>query len=131
MTLRDTRAFSSFSVDDPEKARRFYGQTLGLDIRDAQMDGLLELHLDGGPPVMIYPKGKEHEPASFTVLNFQVSNIDTTVDELNRSGIQMERYNLGGGTGDAKGIHRDDQGPPIAWFKDPAGNVLSVLEASR
>ena len=131
MMFRDSPAFASFSVDDTEKAKMFYGQKLGLDVRDGQQPGIIELHLNDGAQVMVYPKGKEHQPATFTVLNFAVTDIDRAVDDLNKVGVQMEHYDMGGRTGDAKGIHRDDSGPAIAWFKDPAGNVLSVLEASR
>jgi predicted enzyme related to lactoylglutathione lyase len=129
--FRDSPAFASFSVDDTEKARTFYGQKLGLDVRDGQQPGIIELHLGDGAQVMVYPKGNDHKPATFTVLNFAVKDIDRAVDDLNRVGIEMERYDMGGGTGDAKGIQRDERGPAIAWFKDPAGNILSVLETSR
>ena len=121
-------AFASFAVPDIETARRFYGTTLGLDVRDAAEEGLLELHLGGQPPVLVYAK-PDHEPAVFTVLNFPVQSVDDAVDELNRAGVTMERYDIdGGATPDAKGIYRG-AGPTIAWFKDPAGNILSVLEA--
>jgi catechol 2,3-dioxygenase-like lactoylglutathione lyase family enzyme len=123
--------FSSFAVPNIEAARRFYGDTLGLDVRDSQEQGLLELHL-GGAPVLVYPK-PDHQPAVFTILNFPVADIDEAVDELNRAGVQMTRYDLGpdgGGSGDDKGIHRGEDGPAIAWFSDPAGNILSVLQAT-
>jgi predicted enzyme related to lactoylglutathione lyase len=122
--------FSSFAVPDIDAARRFYGETLGVDVRDSREQGLIELHLGGAAPVLIYPK-PDHQPAVFTVLNFPVANIDEAVDELNGAGVEMTRYDLGadgGGSGDAKGIHRGDGGPAIAWFTDPAGNILSVLE---
>jgi predicted enzyme related to lactoylglutathione lyase len=123
--FRDTAAFSSFSVDDIAKARTFYGQTLEIDISETM--GLLELHIAGGFKAMIYPK-PDHVPATFTVLNFPVSDIESAVDELARRGVRFEHYE-GELKTDAKGISRGgDRGPTIAWFKDPAGNILSVLE---
>lgn len=125
--LKDSKAFSGFSVDDIGKAKEFYGQTLGLDLREEAM-GLLVVHVGGGTHVVIYPK-EDHAPASFTILNFPVEDIDTAVDDLAERGVQFERYE--GFNQDAKGISRPtlpDQGPNIAWFKDPAGNILSVLE---
>ncbi len=119
-------AFSSFAVDDPAAARRFYATTLGLDVRDSDEPGMLELHLGGETPVMVYPK-PDHKPAVFTVLNFPVPSVDTAVDELTRAGVTMDRYDVGDSKPDAKGIHRGN-GPTIAWFKDPAGNILSILE---
>jgi catechol 2,3-dioxygenase-like lactoylglutathione lyase family enzyme len=124
------QAFSSFSVDDVQAARRFYGDKLGLEIRDGQEQDHIELHAGDGPPVLVYPK-PDHKPAVFTVLNFPVKDIDRAVDDLTKAGVQMARFDLGAGTGDAKGIHRDEGGPSIAWFRDPAGNILSVLEATR
>jgi len=121
-------AFSSFAVPDIEAARTFYATTLGLDVRDSAEQGLLELHIGGETPVLIYPK-PDHEPAVFTVLNFPVESVDETVDELTRAGVTMERYDIDGGAqADAKGVYRG-AGPTIAWFKDPAGNILSILEA--
>ncbi len=105
--------------------REFYDDTLGLDVTEE--NGMLTLHLSGGTNVLLYPKD-DHVPATFTVLNFPVPDVDRAVDELNRAGISFERY-TGSGDGpatDEKGIFRDE-GPNIAWFKDPAGNVLSVL----
>jgi catechol 2,3-dioxygenase-like lactoylglutathione lyase family enzyme len=123
----DASAFSSFAVPDIDAARTFYGDTLGLDVRDSAEQGLLEIHVGGGTPVLVYPK-PDHQPAVFTILNFPVKSVDAAVDELNRKGVEMTRYDLGeGNTGDAKGIHRGG-GPSIAWFTDPAGNILSVLE---
>lgn len=119
-------AFGSFSVSDVAQAKQFYGQTLGLDVADGEMEGLLELRLGSDKVVMLYPK-ENHEPASFTVLNFPVSDIDAAVDELIGRGVQFEQYG-GELAADDKGIVRNPQGPPIAWFKDPAGNVLSVIE---
>lgn len=124
--LRNAKAFSGFSVNDIQKAREFYGQTLGLDVSEDH--GLLTLHLAGGGKVLIYPK-PNHMPASFTVLNFPVDNLEQTVDELTRRGVKFERYDAADLKTDARGIHRG-QGPDIAWFKDPAGNILSVLKAS-
>ena len=129
--LTGSAAFSSFAVPDIEAARRFYGETLGLDVRDSSESGLLEIHVGGGTRVLVYPK-PDHQPAVFTVLNFPVESVDATVDALNAKGVEMTRYDLGeegGGSGDAKGIHRGN-GPTIAWFTDPAGNILSVLETA-
>ena len=125
--FRDTHAFSGFSVDDVQKAKRFYGQTLGLEVSEVpEMEDLLELHLGGGARVLIYPR-PDHKPATFTILNFPVDDVDKAVDELSRRGVRFERYD-GDSKTDAKGISRGNGGPTIAWFKDPAGNILSVLE---
>ena len=125
--FRDTHAFSGFSVDDVQKAKRFYGQTLGLEVSEVpEMEDLLELHLGGGARVLIYPR-PDHKPATFTILNFPVDDVDKAVDELSRRGVRFERYDADIKT-DAKGISRGNGGPTIAWFKDPAGNILSVLE---
>jgi len=121
--LEKSKAFSGFSVDDIQRARRFYGNTLGLKV--AEENGLLHLHLPGGTNVLIYPK-QNHTPASFTILNFPVDNIERAVDELTKNGVKMERYE-GAIKTDEKGIHRGG-GPLIAWFKDPAGNICSVVE---
>ena len=115
-----TKAFSGFSVDDIPRAKEFYGETLGL--RVTEENGMLTLHIAGDRPTLVYPK-PDHTPATFTILNFPVDDIDAVVDDLVARGIQFERYE----TVDAKGIMRD-VGPPIAWFKDPAGNILSVLQ---
>ena len=120
--LSDSHAYSGFSSNDIPKAKEFYAETLGLEVTEE--NGMLTLHLAGGGKVLIYPKDN-HEPASFTVLNFPVENIDQAVDRLAKAGIQLERYE--GSNQDERGIHRE-YGPPIAWFKDPAGNILSVLE---
>lgn len=129
----DTRAFSGFSVDDMDRARAFYGDVLGLDVSTVDMEGMpadfrpLELNIAGGARVLIYAK-TDHQPATFTVLNFPVTDIDVAVEELKRRGVAFEQYDGNIGT-DSKGIHRGGNGgPSIAWFKDPAGNVLSVLE---
>ena len=126
--LSGSQMFSSFAVDDVEEALRFYGSTLGLDVRDGFEPGLLEIH-GSGTPVMVYPK-PNHEPATFTVLNFPVPDIDAAVDRLVAAGVRMEQYDSEGLQTDAKGIVRGG-GPKIAWFKDPAGNILSVLETGR
>ena len=118
-----TRAFSGFSVDDVQAAKRFYGETLGLELSEA--NGILRLHLAGGAEVIAYPKGDQHTPATFTILNFQVEDIDTAVDELTRRGVVFQRYP--GLETDEKGVFRGG-GPFIAWFTDPAGNILSVLQ---
>ena len=123
--FKDTRAFSGFSVNDLQRAKEFYGQTLGLDVSEA--NGLLQLHLAGGTTILVYPKDN-HTPATFTILNFPVANIEQAVDELARKGVRFESYNEGDLVTDEKGISRGG-GPNIAWFKDPAGNILSVLEA--
>ena len=122
--FNDSQAFSTFAVPDIEAAKAFYGGTLGIDVRDAEQPGLIELHLGGGLRVTVYPK-PDHAPANFTILNFIVSDMDAAVDKLVAAGVRMERYP--GMEADAKGIVRDPQGPMIGWFKDPAGNVLSVL----
>jgi len=125
--FKDTKAFSGYSVDDMDKAKEFYGQVLGLEV--VESDAGLGLQLAGGGQVFLYPK-PNHEPASFTVLNFPVANIDETVEELVRRGVKFERY-TGEMETDDKGVFRGaerGQGPNIAWFTDPAGNILSVLE---
>jgi catechol 2,3-dioxygenase-like lactoylglutathione lyase family enzyme len=118
-----TKAFSGFSVDDIATARQFYGETLGL--RVSEENGLLWLHLAGDRDTLIYPK-PDHQPASYTTLNFPVDDVEKAVDELAARGVRFERYE--GADQDEKGIARG-VGPPIAWFKDPAGNVLSVIQA--
>jgi predicted enzyme related to lactoylglutathione lyase len=118
----NTKAFSGFAVDDLEAAKKFYGQTLGLNTSEHY--GLLTLHLAGDRDTLVYPK-PDHVPASYTILNFQVDDIDAAVGELASRGVQLERYD---GLGqDEKGINRAG-GPYIAWFKDPAGNILAVLQ---
>jgi catechol 2,3-dioxygenase-like lactoylglutathione lyase family enzyme len=117
-----SKAFSGFSVDDIPKARQFYGETLGL--RVSEENGMLQLHLAGDGNVLVYPKD-DHAPATFTILNFPVDDVDRAVDELARRGVRFERYE--GFDMDEKGIFRGG-GPLIAWFKDPAGNILSVLQ---
>jgi catechol 2,3-dioxygenase-like lactoylglutathione lyase family enzyme len=120
--LAHSKAFSGFAVPDIDEARRFYGETLGLTVSDD--DGMLTLQLAGDRPTLIYPK-PDFVPATYTILNFPVEDIDATVDELTARGVVFERYE--GFEHDEKGIARG-QGPDIAWFKDPAGNILSVLQ---
>jgi len=118
----DTKAFSGFAVDDVSKAREFYGDTLGL--RTSEENGLLTLHLAGDRDTLVYAK-PDHTPATYTILNFPVDDVDAAVDELTVRGVQFERYD--GFDQDEKGIFRGG-GPYIAWFTDPAGNVLAVLQ---
>jgi catechol 2,3-dioxygenase-like lactoylglutathione lyase family enzyme len=121
--LGESKAFSTFAVPDVEAARAFYEGTLGLRVRE-EMGGLV-LDLAGGTTVFVYPK-PDHEPAVFTILNFPVDDVEGTVDRLAAAGVVFEQYpELGT---NEKGIARIEQGPAIAWFKDPAGNILSVLE---
>jgi catechol 2,3-dioxygenase-like lactoylglutathione lyase family enzyme len=117
-----TKAYSGFSVDDIPAARAFYQDTLGLKVSEDH--GMLTLNLAGGTAGLVYPKDN-HVPAEFTILNFPVDDIDAAVRELRSRGVTFERY---GDDQDAEGIYRGEGGPPIAWFKDPAGNVLSVIE---
>lgn len=122
------RAFSGFSVDDIDAARDFYGNTLGLDVSDNPM-GFLDLHLPSGGSILIYAK-PNHEPASFTILNFPVADVDAAVEELNARGVQTKIYSDAEFPSDERGIVRGGgQGPDIAWFRDPAGNVLAVMQA--
>jgi catechol 2,3-dioxygenase-like lactoylglutathione lyase family enzyme len=125
--LKDSKAFTSFSVDDLKKAKEFYSQKLGLEVSETK-EGL-GLQIAGGNTVFMYPK-PNHTPATFTVLNFPVADIEQAVDELGRRGVRCELYE-GDLKTDKKGIFRGaarGEGPNIAWFKDPAGNILSVLE---
>ena len=122
--LEKSKTFSSFSVNDTKKAREFYGRTLGLEVSES--NGLLNLHLAGGNEVIIYSK-PNHTPATFTVLNFGVDSVDNAVNELTQRGVRFETYNEPHLKTDNRGIFRGG-GPVIAWFKDPAGNILSVLE---
>ncbi len=119
--FKDT--FSSFSVGNLKDARKFYSETLGLDCKEGKMEGLLELNLPGGK-LMIYEK-ENHKPAGFTVLNFMVDDIDKVVDELSAKGVTFEKYD--GFKQDEKGISRG-MGPEVAWFKDPAGNILALIK---
>jgi predicted enzyme related to lactoylglutathione lyase len=122
--FKDSKAFSGFSVNDIEPAKRFYGEALGINV--SEENGMLTLNIAGDRPVLVYPKGDDHEPASYTILNFPVDDVEAAVDTLVERGVKFERYE--GFDQDDKGIMRG-QGPDIAWFKDPAGNVLSVINA--
>ncbi len=125
--FNDTGAFSSYSVDDVETAKQFYGQMLGLEISDLpEMQGLLDLRIPGGSRVVLYAK-PDHTPATFTVLNLPVEDIEAAVDDLISRGVRFEIYDDGPVKTDERGILRGP-GPNIAWFKDPAGNIISVLE---
>jgi catechol 2,3-dioxygenase-like lactoylglutathione lyase family enzyme len=129
--FREAPVMPSFAVKDLEATRQFYGRTLGLDVRDDQM-GNLQIHSKAGVPVLIYPK-PDHQPAVFTVLNLQVRDVDEAVDALTGAGVKMEHYNgeqgiKTDGKGIARGTPDGGQGPSIAWFRDPSGNIVSVLE---
>jgi predicted enzyme related to lactoylglutathione lyase len=121
--FQTTKAFSGFSVNDIPAARQFYGDVLGIDVTEE--NGMLTLHIAGDRNILVYPK-QNHMPATYTILNFPVDDIDAAVDELTKKGVQFLRYE--GIKADDKGVVRDAGGPPIAWFTDPAGNVLSVLQ---
>ena len=121
--FRTTKAFSGFAVNDIDAAKKFYGEVLGIDVTEEH--GLLNLHLAGGRDTLAYPKS-DHVPATYTILNFPVADIDAAVDELASRGVTFEHYN--GFGQDDKGIARGPDGPPIAWFTDPSGNILAVLE---
>jgi len=123
--FKTTKAFSGFSVDDIPRAREFYGETLGLEV--SEENGMLTLHIAGDRDTLVYPKGDDHTPASFTILNFPVDDIEQAVDGLTQRGVEFERYSGSETETDAKGIFRGG-GPLIAWFKDPARNVLSVMQ---
>jgi catechol 2,3-dioxygenase-like lactoylglutathione lyase family enzyme len=118
----NARAFSGFAVGDLQAAQKFYGDTLG--IATSEKNGLMTLHLAGGRDTLVYPK-PGHVPADYTILNFPVDDIDSAVDELTARGVTFERYD--GAAQDSKGISRG-YGPDIAWFRDPAGNILAVLK---
>ncbi|HEX2468233.1 MAG TPA: VOC family protein [Solirubrobacterales bacterium] len=124
--LADSKAYSGFAVDDLNQAEQFYGETLGLKTTTLQEDVLLQLDLAGDRPTLIYAK-PDFEPASYTILNFPVDDAEKAVDELTARGVTFERYD--GFDQNEKGISRG-QGPTIAWFKDPAGNILSVHESA-
>ena len=127
--FQTTHAFSGFSVDDIEAARAFYGETLGLDVTTNAM-GFLDIHLAAGGSILVYAK-PNHTPASFTILNFPVDDVDAAVDDLNDRGVVTKIYTDPDFGTDDKGIARGGgRGPDIAWFTDPAGNVLSVLSAA-
>jgi catechol 2,3-dioxygenase-like lactoylglutathione lyase family enzyme len=126
MGFKNKKAFSSFSVRDLEETKKFYGQTLGLEI--AETDEGLMLQIKGGNDVFIYPK-PDHTPATFTVLNFVVDDVDKAVDELTKIGVRFQLYDKGELKTDDRGIFQGK--PKIAWFKDPAGNFLSILENDK
>lgn len=119
------KAFSGFSVNDIQKAKEFYGKTLGMEVKEGEM-GILTLKIGGGAEVIIYPK-PEHTPATFTILNFPVGNMEEAVDDLVKRGVKFIHYDYEGIKTDEKGVMRGN-GPNIAWFHDPAGNILSVIE---
>lgn len=121
--LENSNAFSGFAVRDIAEAADFYRRVLGLDVTED--NGMLRLDLAGGTGVLVYPK-PDHTPATYTILNFPVDDIDAAVDELTARGVEMERYDAF--PADEKGVSRESGGPPIAWFTDPSGNVLAVLE---
>lgn len=125
--FKESKAFSSFAVKDISKAKDFYQNILGLTVKENTM-GILELEISGSSNLIIYPK-PDHQPAVFTVLNFPVKDIEQVVDDLIEKGITFEQYDQEYLKTDEKGISRSEQGPNIAWFKDPDGNILSVLEA--
>lgn len=122
--LGESKAFPGFSVNDIQAAKRFYSDTLGLEVSES--NGMLDVKLGSGTSVLVYPK-RNHEPATYTVLNFPVPDIDQAVTELEARGVRFEHYG-GELQTDERGIMRGGGGPPIAWFKDPAGNILSVLQ---
>jgi predicted enzyme related to lactoylglutathione lyase len=122
--FKDTHAFSGFSVNDIPRAKQFYADTLGLNVSEEY--GMLQLKLATGATVLVYPK-ENHEPATFTILNFPVPDVEETVDRLTEAGVPFEHYEGGDLQTDEKGIMRGE-GPTIAWFTDPAGNILSVLD---
>ena len=130
--FKDTKAFSSFSVNDLDKAKSFYRDTLGLNISQVEMGddySLLELDVTGGTKVMVYPK-PNHTPATFTVLNFPVDDVEKAVDALTAKGIRFEQYDMGDFKTSEKGImYGNGKGPDIAWFTDPAGNIISLLQS--
>jgi catechol 2,3-dioxygenase-like lactoylglutathione lyase family enzyme len=123
--FRETKAFSGFAVPDTAAAKAFYGDTLGIDV--SEENGMLTLHLDGGRDTIVYPK-PDHVPATYTILNFPVDDVEAAVDALTAKGVEFERYEGEDFSTDEKGIMRQG-GPLIAWFTDPAGNILSVLES--
>jgi predicted enzyme related to lactoylglutathione lyase len=122
--LKNSRAFSGFSVNDVRKAKEFYGETLGLQVSESH--GMLTLEIAGGTKILAYPK-PNHIPATFTILNFPVDDVEAAVAALKERGVRFEQYDQPDLQTDAQGIFRGG-GPLIAWFKDPAGNILSVLE---
>ena len=124
--FKDTKAMSGFSVNDLQKAKEFYQDKLGIEVSENEM-GILTLHISGGGKVIIYPK-PNHQPATFTILNFPVADLEKTVEELIKLGISFEQYDEPIKTNEKGILKGDGHGPDIAWFKDPAGNILSVLQ---
>ncbi|WP_231460268.1 VOC family protein [Pedobacter sp. Leaf132] len=124
--LKNSKGFSSFAVNDIPKAKDFYENTLGLTVKDNPM-GLIEIEISGSANILVYPK-PNHTPATFTVLNFPVDNIEEIVDKLIDNGIRFEQYNDEYLKTDVKGISRANGGPNVAWFKDPSGNIFSIME---
>jgi predicted enzyme related to lactoylglutathione lyase len=124
--LKESNTFSSFSVKDTAEAKKFYKDKLGLDVQDEDMPGIISLVLAGNNKVMVYPK-PDHTPATFTVLNFLVNDVEKTVDELTAQGVEFIVYDNENIKTDKKGILRSE-GPVIAWFADPFGNIMSVIE---
>jgi catechol 2,3-dioxygenase-like lactoylglutathione lyase family enzyme len=125
--FKDTKAFSSFSVDNIQKAKEFYSHILGLEVLESYGGRLLDIQIGDRRNILIYPK-PNHTPATFTILNFPVQNLEKAIDDLSKRGVRFEIYNEGSIKTNEKGISLSDEGPKIAWFKDPAGNILSVLE---
>lgn len=125
--FKQTHTFGSFSVNDLQAAKTFYGQTLGLEVEEDTEMGMLTLHMNGGYDYVVYPK-PNHSAATFTVLNFVVDDVDKTVADMKAKGVKFESYKEGPVVTDENNIMRDPNGPTIAWFTDPAGNILSVLK---
>ena len=129
--LKNAPVFASFAVKDLDPSRQFYGRTLGLTLREDKEMGIFEIQSPDKSHVLVYPK-PDHQPAVFTVLNLQVRDIDEAVDALTSAGVKFEHYNTPDIKTDAKGVARGDkQGPSIAWFRDPSGNIVSVMEGDR
>jgi len=125
--FRETKGYSGFAVDDLDAARTFYGETLGIETEVLEDGNLLVLHLAGGRDTLVYHK-PDFAPATYTILNFEVADVDAAVDGLIERGVELEHYD--GFEQDEKGVARGDEGPTIAWFTDPSGNILAVMEAS-
>ena len=129
--LTNAPVFASFAVKDIDQARKFYANTLGLDVREDKEMGIFEIHSPDKSHVLVYPK-PDHQPAVFTVLNLQVRDIDEIVDALTSTGLKLEHYDTPDMKTDAKGVVRGDKGgPSIAWFRDPSGNIVSVMEGNK
>ena len=129
--LTNAPVFASFAVKDLEAAREFYARRLGLDVREDNQMGIFEIHSPDKSRVLVYPK-PDHQPATFTVLNLQVPDIDQIVDSMTATGIKFEHYDTDSMKTDAKGVVRgENNGPSIAWFRDPSGNIVSVMESTR